>query len=75
MVCDNDACCGPYDAYQVRVGWDSGTDNVAGSDLRYNVYRREGASLVRVAAEVSGTELYGSHHRRSAWVPLEALIT
>jgi hypothetical protein len=60
FVCDNSACCGPYDAYQVRVGWDSGTDDVAGSDLRYNVYRREGASLAPVAAGVGGTELVGS---------------
>jgi hypothetical protein len=60
FICESDACCGPYDVYQVRVGWDSGTDDVAGSDLRYNVYRREGASLAPVAAGVGGTELVGS---------------
>jgi hypothetical protein len=38
LVCDSGACCGPYDVVPVDLSWMTGSDDVAGSDLRYNLY-------------------------------------
>jgi len=59
LTCGGSACCGPYDLYLVDVSWASASDDVAGGDLRYNVYRRDGSSLTPVAPLAQGTSLSG----------------
>ena len=58
LTCNSDACCGTYDAYVAEASWAAGSDDLAGSDIRYNVYR--GSSLTLVAALVPGTSTSGT---------------
>lgn len=59
-TCAGSSCCGPYDLYRVDVTWAAASDDVAGGDVRYNVYRRDGSSLMPVASLAQGTDLSGS---------------
>jgi hypothetical protein len=67
MTCDDGACCGPYDVHYVDLMWSAATDDVAGADVRYNVYRREGGMLTPVAMRVAGTTLAGAAWCSGAW--------
>jgi len=58
-TCAGDSCCGPYDLYDVDLSWGAGSDDVA-RDVRYNVYRREGSSLMPIVSLEQGTSLSGS---------------
>lgn len=66
-VCDNDACCGPYDVHHVDLLWAAAADDVAGADVRYTVYHRDGATLTPVATWVAGTKLAGAAWCSGAW--------
>jgi hypothetical protein len=61
-TCDNSGCCGPYDEVPVVLSWHPGSDDLAGGDLRYNVYYRrdsDPATVSPVATLVEGTAFFG----------------
>jgi hypothetical protein len=60
LTCNSDACCGTYDAYVAEASWTTGSDDVAGEDVRYNVYRGTPPSLTLVEALVAGTTASGT---------------
>lgn len=80
VTCADVGCCGPFDEVPVTLSWSSGSDDLAGGDLRYNAYYRpdstpEAVSLV--AGLVAGTELRGLQScsvgvSRSITGPIEA---
>lgn len=48
-TCDSGSCCGSYETVPIAFTWAEGHDDVAGTDLRYNIYRQSGTTLVPVA--------------------------
>jgi hypothetical protein len=61
-TCDNTACCGPFDNVPVGLSWRAGSDDLAGDQLRYNVYfrpAREPATVSLIAGLIEGAELRG----------------
>jgi hypothetical protein len=60
LTCNSDACCGTYDYYVIQAGWAAASDDVAGGDVRYNLYRREGSSLILVSELAEGTSTSGT---------------
>ena len=67
VVCDNSACCGPYDIQYVDLLWAAAVDDVAGADVRYNVYRRDDATLTPVAMWTAETKLTGAAWCSGSW--------
>jgi hypothetical protein len=49
LSCHGGSCCGDREEVPIQFLWSTAQDNVAGDDVRYHVYRKQGSSLVPVA--------------------------
>lgn len=49
LICGDGACCGPYNVAPASFSWDPASDDTAGTDVRYNVYRTLPGGVVAVA--------------------------
>jgi hypothetical protein len=55
------SCCSVYDINYVDLMWPAAADDIAGADVRYNVYRRDRSTApALVATRISGTTLSGA---------------
>jgi hypothetical protein len=57
--CSAESCCGPYDLHRVTLSWKAGVDDVAGANLSYRIYRRDGAELQKIVDRHTGTTYQG----------------
>jgi hypothetical protein len=53
--------------HMVDLLWSAAADDVAGADVRYNLYRRESTGLTPVATRVAGTQLTGAAVCSGTW--------
>jgi hypothetical protein len=64
-ICGGDTCCGHV--VPIKFDWTNGTDDVAGVDVRYDVFEQDGAMLVPVARLLPLDGFHGAQVCDGSW--------